>query len=886
MVLEDDDAAAYNRRVNANKKKNSRHHTKGKSDKKKRKKKPKKKRKKGKDKKKKEKPIRLPLSCEEFLGGYKTIFVPDDDYMEQSLSKIDLRYYLATYHSLYNPKFTTTEEAFQEVRTDIYVLLSDLLINGVVAGTNGTDSKDGYRSISKHIKYNVGIDEETGKIHLNNKIFSSTSVVLADGAIHVFSPQKQSNFFTALKVPTVEMIPRKALYAMHFSNLVKEITFRSLEYLIDGTTSNQTIFLESAQRDDIADDDVAPFSTSSFSSKQGLLYQFADGAIDIDSHIKDNNSVYRLLDSKLCSKKKIGGCFKLKVSASLEGQEVKRTINDEVNIISSAEQIGNGTFAYITDKDVDTPSNFKHSLGELISNGAIPRHLDHIEIDKKSCLSTLGYLNEYNLFSLPDNSKGYSVFLPCGTSSINTKNIRKDLTYYPSNKSKGAWKNLGLILNYLEGNPALFKEILKGMFIESTIYSNFGLSDDEKEIYSDNMNGDLVKVESFKLDSHSDNIIGLNETQLSMSLNSDILFSQGAIHIIDQILLPEGFGIPFADLLKTTSDPNYPKHSFVDLLGAHPKLKKALGLVEDKGTFHHEFSLLVPSYESMADFNITDAFPKLLDFLEFHLIPNSQLGTLLDCVTRKEHPRNATGSKQDFIVKTNLTNTELTCISDPNTDKVFLKLRPRPHPNKAELDMKSYNKDHEVRLISHGCTSLHYSHNSTNNVSCIFLLEKPLNLKWLDDSKEDNFLHVHLGFVSVGVGIILGLAIFGGIMIGAIFCLGNTKKRYDSPMKDSDSLFPRSESSFMRVLTDDDNTYYDRGYETDIDILRTESDLLLPIYGKKKKKIKRRDYGTNATTGNTKNAVTSNGATAPRTIKTNVAKTFSRDRNIPGVSQF
>ena len=98
---------------------------------------------------------------------------------------------------------------------------------------------------------------------------------------------------------------------------------------------------------------------------------------------------------------------------------------------------------------------------------------------------------------------------------------------------------------------------------------------------------------------------------------------------------------------------------------------------------------------------------------------------------------------------------------------------------------------------------------------------------------------MHLGLVSVGVGVILGLIIFGGVMVGLMFCIGKEKKN-----NKDDFEFPRPDSGFMSVLTDDDEYVpYDRGYETDVDVLRTETDALLPSHMKRKKRVKSQIMG-------------------------------------------
>ena len=128
---------------------------------------------------------------------------------------------------------------------------------------------------------------------------------------------------------------------------------------------------------------------------------------------------------------------------------------------------------------------------------------------------------------------------------------------------------------------------------------------------------------------------------------------------------------------------------------------------------------------------------------------------------------------------------------------------------------------------------------------------------------------MHLGLVSVGVGVILGLIIFGGVMVGLMFCIGKENNNKD------DFEFPRPDSGFMSVLTDDDEYVpYDRGYETDVDVLRTETDALLPSHMKKRVKsqimglqnrevmvLRYRDIG-------------------------DIRSTLNRERNLPGYSQY
>lgn len=105
----------------------------------------------------------------------------------------------------------------------------------------------------------------------------------------------------------------------------------------------------------------------------------------------------------------------MKLSASHGTKTV--TVNDDVRILNHL-KIANDTSIFIANGEILPPTNLKHSLGDLISSGAVYRHLESIEIDRTSCLKTLEYINAFDLYSLDDNNKGYTIFLPCGTTKF------------------------------------------------------------------------------------------------------------------------------------------------------------------------------------------------------------------------------------------------------------------------------------------------------------------------------------------------------------------------------------------------------------------------------------------------------------------------------------
>lgn len=793
----------------------------------------------------------LPQNCTTFLANVSTIILPTDDYIRSSMLVLQQKYYTALFHGIQNVSLRPKRDAVREIKIDALNLLLNLLFTETVGGINGTNKT---QSAVSGTKYKISLNP-SNQLVLNHKISSaanSTSLTAQDGLIHIFDAEgNTSNFFEVTKSPVAEMIPQKALYALHFSSFVKEIRFRKLGYLIDGSTTNQTIILDSSDRDDVPEDDDLAFANgvkiSSFSNRQSMLYRFLSGSVDMSMELgPDSTNFHRLLDSRLCLKKRIGSCFKVKLSGTWGTDGASTTFNDDIRTDSTPIRAAGDNYIYIGDKDLLTPSSFKHTIADLISDGVVKRHLDHIKIDKEACLATLDYLNEFNLFLLDENYKGYSVFLPCGNTVWDNGRDSREQDF-------GSWKGLGLVLRYLEAHPKVFKNILKGLFIEDTIYSDFGL-DDAKELFrvAKTLKGDSVNVSERYQEGDFNHLIKLNETTLSVPLNSDVLFNQGVVHITSKLLLPEDFHISFLDLIKTTDEPAYGHFSFLKLIEAYPELYKALGL---DGESSSDYSLLVPSPDLLKNFNITTDYRRLWDFMELHLIQNSEVEALLSCM--RPYAPYQTPLNNSYTVHTNRSNGIFTCNRNPVTGKTYLSLQ-------NTVKTLGYNSDRQVRIVTHGCTD-------SSNASCVFLLDKPLSLAWFDT--PDNFLHIHIGWISVGIGIIIGVILFGFIATTIVVCLANTKsKKPPSHLTSTDSIFAATEPTYMRVTSDDDmnGTTYDYGYETDDDMMRQEHEQLLPSRVGRKR------------TQGTYGATQPSGPTAPRTIKgKGLISTMNRERNLP-----
>lgn len=800
-----------------------------------------------------------PLTCDQFLANVSTVLLPTDNYIKNSLLDLQQRYYTAVFHGMRNPDLFPTKDGVREMLQDALALLLHLLLPDLVGGINGTTNVS-HPDVWGNSHYRLSLANDSLVINGSvSSVAGSTSLTFTDGVLHLFdATDNPPNFLTALGIHAEDMIPRKALYAMHFSQLVKEMKFYKRQSFIDLTVTNQTIIVDASDRDDYFDDDYVArdvteymaqdVSTFSFSTRQQMLYKFLEGAIDMTKLVTPKAPIFhRLLDSNLCLKKRIGSCFKVKISGELRDGKILTLFNDKSSagppVIAHGDNI-----IYVTETDFAPPPLLKNALAELISDGVNKNPLNHISINKDSCLQTLKYLNKFDLLSLDDNRKGYTAFLPCGGAIWD--GAKRDC-----NKNYMSWKELGLILNHLEKNPKVFKDILKGLFLQDLIYSDFGLEDSKRLSRSvKTLRGDYVNVSETFHSGEFNHLIKVNDTMFLIPLNSDVLFNQGVVHVTQHVLLPQDFRVSLRDLIHAALDSSADTN-FLDLLERFPKLAKFLKL---ENTSKSEYSLLVPSTDLLKFMNITTNYERLWEFLELHLISNNDAQVLLDCMNVSKH-RNLNSLN---IIQTNRTNGIFQCRTNPQTSKTYLSLKRRTAAF-GELLASAANEKHEVRIINYGC-----SRQDLSNSSCVFLLDKALDVTWFDP--QDTFLHVHIGWISVGIGIVIGVILFGFCTTTVALCLSRMD-RNRKPPQIYETNFQQREPTYMRVTSDEDFVFAnnDHGYETDDDMARTDTDQLLPLKGRRKI----RAYGSISPVGT---------PSAPRKIKKQgLMKTLDRDRNLP-----
>lgn len=716
--------------------------------------------------------------CSMIFKDKLTIFIPTDEYVNGSLPSLSQRYYSALIHHQHD--FAITKEAFEEIKYDVQTFFEGIIVNEYIGGENGTNNRT-YKPLNKNSHFNVNLDND-GSIIVNNikSAEKASNIVLSNGVIHLFDYQESKNFFTQLEVPLVDIgIPRKALFALHFSHYVRDLEYNSLGKNI-ASSGNKSFIIPLSLRDDIQDEQ----SVVSLGYKQNLKYQFSDEFIDIRGFDILKRNV--LVNSGLCSKKRIGSCFKIKLSAIRDKGKIRIRINDDATLVWDPIILPDNTAIYVTDKEISSPGSFRKETINLIS-----KSLDFAGIDRGACLKTLEYIGAFDLFNLLENGKGYTAFLPCAKSS-----------------TRDPWSQLGLILTHLQSNPNKFKQVFNGLFVEGLIYSDTIIED----VFS-SVNLNQIPVIIKTLDYKDGDVFKINGTEINLpSYNSDYLFNQGVIQVIDEVILPDDFEISLLDLIKTTINLKTPI-SILDLIEKVPDLSNKLGL-ETGGT--SLYSLLSPKQENLQNLELSN-LKQFSEFMSLHLIPNSQIDILLSCL--EDADNNST-----HIIETNHPKSVLKC--HKSTSSKYEAILNFVSKDKLSQDLSLSNgEDHIVRITSHGCTRSTLS----SNQSCVFLIDKPINVRWLDDT---NFLHIHIGFISIGVGLIFGFFAFGALLYSLMFYQRKQDKETGQFRKIPDAAPQQGpNSTFMRVTNNEDLYVYDRGYETDIDV-QNERDSLLPLHFK------------------------------------------------------
>lgn len=529
-------------------------------------------------------------------------------------------------------------------------LFFDIYVGGDFDNEIPIKNMNGYETILKSMDYG-------NHLVINDTFISSKSNLLtSSNIIHLFEDQGL--------IPEIDMNLKKLLAGLNATDFIDELIFQNLEFLLTNNTLEQTLFL-SKEPDQIV----------SILSKSSNLYHFVNERIYF-------SSTKGLYDTKLCNPKKFGsGCQRLKVS-KLGSNEI--ILNNNVLIESGPYEVGN-SLVYITDEDLKPPSNIPSSVNPAYS-----------------CSQSLQILDSLNLLKLPKNNLGYTIFLPC----------------YKS------WESFELTLNVFKNDLTLFEKLFKNLILNGLFYSDFN----GKNITFENLNGENITIKKISTKDYDNepntqpkqqdglNWINLefNGKLVDIGENNDILFNEGVIHPIDEVLFPNDIDIPLKKIAQhSDSVPNL----FLEYLDYFPELSELLN--------YSNYSILLPTSNSMLSLNPFKSNQTLEKFLRLHIIASSSLENIHKC---------------QGDIETLINGTTLRCIDIPNRSVDLLKI--------------NNGQDFEIRIIGKGC-------NTKNTHSCVYLVDEPFELDWINI--HDRY-HLKLPGIALALGVLIGLlgmAIFG-----------------------------------------------------------------------------------------------------------------------------
>jgi uncharacterized surface protein with fasciclin (FAS1) repeats len=462
------------------------------------------------------------------------------------------------------------------------------------------------------------------------------------------------------------------------------------------------------------------FSTTSKSSN---LYHF------VEEKIEDLSQAKTLYNTRLCNSKKFGtSCQRIKIEAVGENSYM---LNNNVLIESGPFKVGN-TVIYLTDDNVRTPNELLASVNPIFH-----------------CTKSLNLLSRLKLTSFSNNGLGYTVFLPCFDS----------------------FRDFDLTLNYLNGNKPILEKVMRNTILEGLVYSDI-----ERNVELSNLNQEKVLVHDLKTTETGDLRIKLNNESILLKQSDDILFSQGVVHPVRKLLIPDDVIISLEDIIENSIISG---NLFLDYLQSFEPFENVLQSEKD-------YSILLPATFKFDPLEITNS--TIEKILMLHVIPKASLADLYKC-------------DQDVDIQTLNPKVNLTCtkISDSSS---FLSIK-----NGAE---------NGVNVVTRGCTN-------NDDRSCVYLIDKPINLKWIDG---DSHLHISLPGIALGIGIILGCLLM--VLVLSCLMLVILPKR-NKTLTETNRGEQNNENSSLIDSTEGDTNNYQSAYNNSFEAGYSDNTHVDPI---------------------------------------------------------
>ncbi|CCH60417.1 hypothetical protein TBLA_0C06210 [Henningerozyma blattae CBS 6284] len=364
-------------------------------------------------------------------------------------------------------------------------------------------------------------------------------------------------------------------------------------------------------------------------SKASLMYHFLGQRLET---LREG-----IFESKHCGKRETE-CQRLKITKSKDNNDNEYRINDQFVVRDKGYHIGKSSI-YLMTNDLQLPSEFVSSINPLYG-----------------CSKSIYLLNELNLLNFPSNDRGYTIFLPCFDS----------------------WKGYELNLEYLQTHQAKLAQVMKSMIFEDLMYS-----DTQGQLTSTDLNGAQVNVNATRQNDKVHFQIDTFHKNISIETYDDILFNQGVIHPVRQLVLPHATNTTIYDLFDAAGTPEMIE--FLEKF-SHSLLPEL-----------HNGAILVPTATSLLFEGIDINSTSLEEFLKMHVIVENATQNLLSCIPGTP-------------LTTLKSGVQLEC-RRRNSEFCFIGISGH----------ETWTSGHEVRILRRGHAQ----------GTWVFLVDRPLSLRWL-----------------------------------------------------------------------------------------------------------------------------------------------------------
>ncbi|CAN6621541.1 hypothetical protein TRVA0_008S02388 [Trichomonascus vanleenenianus] len=536
---------------------------------------------------------------------------------------------------------------------------------------------------------------------------ASPSHIAFNGIIHTYN-----SLLTSEPAELVEYSPEKYLYGLDAESFVLELAFKGLKHLVDGSeTDPQTIFVpltsvgpvdaiteeveasemhrgttkevevsqmprETAKEVEVSETPRRTTKEAEASeeprrmtvSQDAILYHFVQGQYHLLERINDEF----LLTSKMTTKKMKHTPQRIKVVSNASG-----TFYVNGHQVVSREYTVANTSIYFVDSELEIPPSLSLAVGPFFQNSY-----------------SISFLEKLNLL-YPPSGVVWTVLLP----------------------TKDAWKELGLVTDYLRSNTTMLRQVFDSMIFNGAFYS------DSEPRDATLLSNDTVRVSysrgkkkkrDFDYERHKfGGVLTVGDIAYDVNV-PDILFNSGVAHSIDSITLPDEISIAPEELIAAGD-----RESFVDLL-----VERNMSYVLDP---QNSYTILVPSMDALERDGINSSSPDIDLLLQMHVLPGNPISNLF----------------QEQEIET-------------LADGVYL--RARDVAGKIYFVQIVGGADHELHILKRGDSVIEGSPRTT-----VLFIDRYLKPSWI----QNPFPPIHKPYLRTPVAILLGVV--GGAIF--IFCM-------------------------------------------------------------------------------------------------------------------